>query len=236
MVCIVAWEESPGMKIHIHFKSEGSWPAAEVLFRRVNQIQVSTSQCRLKRDHQGPGANEPVQWPTTAKPGRPGILPPATSRTLTRLVVGLITLLALGEAARAATFRYASANNRIYVENGGAATLTDIKAVLPNAPLQLVNPASKIWLLSACLLVADGCTLSLHGDGAGGDVNELRLMSNDNTSVADGIVCVDADWGMLDLNSTRVTSWNQAANGPDTEQQVYKRAFIRARFDPCKQN
>ena len=68
------------------------------------------------------------------------------------------------------------------------------------------------------------------------DSAAIRAMIVSIVETLPGIVCVDADWGMLDLNSTRVTSWNQAANGPDTEQQVYKRAFIRARFDPCKQN
>src|SRR5690606_10747470 len=42
-------------------------------------------------------------------------------------------LLALSPA-EGATFRWASSSNRIYVENGGTATLSDIKGALPNAP------------------------------------------------------------------------------------------------------
>ncbi len=140
-----------------------------------------------------------------------------------------MVLLVVPPGAHAATFRYANSANRIYVEHGGSATLTDIKAALPNAPLQLVDAANGIWLLRANLFVTDGCTLSVHGSAAGGDANQLRLLSNDNTSATNGIVNLDADWGTLDLNSTRVTSWNQVANGPDSEYELYGRAFIRAR-------
>ena len=126
------------------------------------------------------------------------------------------------------TFRYASSVNRIYIENGGTATLTDIKQALAHVPLDLVDPVNKIWLLRATLFVADGSRLLLHGEAAGGDVNELRLLSI-NTEGTNQIVAVDADWGTLDLNSTYVTSWNEPLNGPDTGGVGYQRAYLRAR-------
>ena len=126
------------------------------------------------------------------------------------------------------TFRYAASANRIYVENGGTATLTAIKQALPNAPLQLVDPVTKTWLLRANLFVTDGATLLLHGDAAGGDVNELRLLSI-NTEATNRFVSVEADWGVIDLNSTHVTSWNEPVNGPNTDEFALPRAYIRAR-------
>jgi len=139
----------------------------------------------------------------------------------------LACLYGLAISGSAATFRYAGSSNRIYVENGGTATLTDIKAALPNAPLTLVNASTKTWFLAANLVIEDGCVLNLHG-GAAGDVNELRLKSN-NASDANSYVFIDADWGTLDLNATKVTSWNETVSGPDTEHVTYQRAFIRAR-------
>jgi len=129
----------------------------------------------------------------------------------------------------AASFRYANSANRIYVENGGSASLTEIKAALPNAPLELVDGANGIWLLKANLFVTDGCTLLLHGNAAGGEANQLRLMSNEDSSVSNGTVSVEADWGTLDLRSIQVTSWNVLQSRPDNDYQGYGRAFIRAR-------
>jgi len=126
------------------------------------------------------------------------------------------------------TFRWARESSRIYVENGGVATLTDIRTALPNAPLCLIDPANHIWFLDATLIVRDGATLRLHGSAIGGDVNELRLRSDN--SMADGsCVVVDADWGTLDLRNVKVISWNQLAAAPDTEYATFQRAFIRAR-------
>ena|GEM_PF-1388525 len=149
-------------------------------------------------------------------------------RSCRQVLVAATGLLLLTMCARGATYRYASSANRIYVEGGGTATLTGIKAALPNAPLELVDTNNMIWLLRATLFVADGCTLNVHGANAGGDVNELRLLSNNSTDT-NSVVSVEADWGTLDLNATRVTSWNEAVGGPDTEYQNYQRAFIRAR-------
>src|SRR5258705_13383393 len=54
------------------------------------------------------------------------------------LLAALATLLLLiGLPAHGATFRWASTSDRIYVENGGSATLTGIKSARPKAPLDL---------------------------------------------------------------------------------------------------
>lgn len=131
----------------------------------------------------------------------------------------------LAADAHAATFRYASSSNRIYVESGGTATLTEIRAALPDAPLELVDDALKIWLLGANLIVTDGTTLYLSGSGVGGDVDELRLMSDNGST---GFIYVSAEHGTLQIDSTRITSWDPDANGPDTDYDN-GRAYIRVR-------
>lgn len=159
----------------------------------------------------------------------PPALPPNRQPSVFKKIAAATgALLILSSEGFGATFRWASSSNRIYVEDGGSATLSDIKAALPNAPLDLVDAANKIWLLRANLLVVDGSTLLLHGAGADGDVNELRLLSN-NSSALNSVVILEADWGTIDLQSTQVTSWNEAVSGPDTEYLVYKRACVRAR-------
>jgi parallel beta-helix repeat protein len=136
-------------------------------------------------------------------------------------------------SASGTTFRWASSSNRIYVDGPGSATLSDIKAALPKVPLTLVDPVNKTWYLGANLIVELGAQLKLYGPAIGGDVAELRMKS-DNTSDANAIVELRADWGYLDIRNTKVTSWDSAANGPDTEVDTYKRAYIHARssLDP----
>src|ERR1041384_5431620 len=105
----------------------------------------------------------------------------------------MILALLAASPSFAATFRYSTSNNRIYIENGGAAaTLTDVKNALPNAPLDLVSTSPKVWLLRANLNIADGSTLLLHGTSIGGDVDYLRLQSNNDST---GFVIVTADYG-----------------------------------------
>jgi parallel beta-helix repeat protein len=127
-----------------------------------------------------------------------------------------------------ATFRWASESSRIYVESGGSATLTDIKNALPKAPLCLIDATNRIWFLDASLTVSDGAKLVLHGSAAGGDVNELRLRS-DNSTAEGSCASLDADWGTLDLKGVKVTSWDQLSVGPDTDYANFNRACIRAR-------
>jgi mannuronan 5-epimerase len=133
----------------------------------------------------------------------------------------LLLALASAPAAGAPTFRYAHSSDRIYVENGGTATLSQIKAALPNAPLDEV--ASGIWLLRSHLYVEDGSLLQVHGTAIGGDADELRMASDPV-----GFVGVVADHGSISLRATKVTSWDAASGGPDTSH-ADGRAFIRVR-------
>ena len=145
-----------------------------------------------------------------------------------RLPVAAILCALYPFLATGATFRWVPSSNRIFVENGGSATLSDIKAALPNAPLQLVDPTNRIWLLRAHLLVKDGSVLVLHGAGSGGDVNEFRLQSL-NTVATGSVVSVVADYGSLDISDTRIISWDSLSDGPDTEHQNFRRAHLLVR-------
>src|SRR6185503_10652006 len=98
---------------------------------------------------------KPMNSSTHWKP-RPTM--PHYLRLLQQLTMGAAALLLLSPQALAATFRFASTSNRIYVENGGSATLSDIKTALPNAPLDLVDGVNAVWLLRANLWIADGVT------------------------------------------------------------------------------
>ena len=109
-----------------------------------------------------------------------------------------------------------------------AATLSDIAFIAPDAPLTLVDSVNAVWKLDANIRVVDGGSLMLHGTAIGGDVNELRLKS-ENTLDPNAFVEIRADYGQIDIQSTKITSWDSAANGPDTEYEVFGRAYVRAR-------
>ncbi len=127
-----------------------------------------------------------------------------------------------------ASFRWASSTDTIYVVGPGYATLTDIQSRLSHAPLQLVDPADHVWLLEANLRLQDGATLLLHGSGLGGDVDQLRLKSN-NDAEPFNAVWIRADWGTIDVRRTTITSWDETVGAPDTEYSTYPRAYIDAR-------
>src|SRR5262245_10034738 len=132
--------------------------------------------------------------------------------------------LLCASSAFGATFRWSPSSNRIFVENGGSATLSDIKAAVPLVPLDLVNGTVKVWLRRAELLVQDGCTLRLRGAAVGGDVNELRLQSVSAATNCGCVASITADWGTLDIHSTKITSWDTMIGGPDTNHLANGRA------------
>jgi mannuronan 5-epimerase len=142
-------------------------------------------------------------------------------------MLALLLLLLAPAGAQASALRYQPELNQITID-GVAATPSSLKAALPQAPLALVDRERRIWLLSASVLLTNGGTLRLWGRRAGGDVDELRLRS-DNTAAPHAIVALTADHGVLDIRATRVLSWDTAAGGPDLEYETYGRAFIRAR-------
>ena len=123
-------------------------------------------------------------------------------------------------------YRWSTGSYRIYITGPGSASLSDVKTFLPKAPLEQVSPG--VWHLRANLVVEQGARLVLYGTKIGGDVNQLRLQSNNNgTNYA--VINILADWGNIDIRSTSITSWDDAVNGPDTEQYGLNRAFIRIR-------
>lgn len=136
----------------------------------------------------------------------------------------LLALLLLCSADLwAATYRYASSSNRIYVESGGTTTLTQIRANTPSLPASALTRSGNVWYLAAELRIEDGVTLLLHGSAIGGDVDELRLKSDSG-----GEVNVWAEYGTIDIDSTKIRSWNASAGTVDTTY-TDGRAHIRAR-------
>ncbi len=104
--------------------------------------------------------------------------------------------------------------------------MSDIRAAQSQAPLKEVTPG--VWHLRANLIVENGAHLVLHGTGIGGDVNELRLQSN-NTADTNRFVFIGADWGSISIRSTSISSWDDATREPDIEYATYGRAFIGVR-------
>ena len=123
----------------------------------------------------------------------------------------------------AATYRYASSSNRIYVESGGTTTLTQIRENTPSLPASALTRSGNVWYLAAELRIEDGVTLLLHGSAIGGDVDELRLKSD-----SDGEVNLWAEYGTIDIASTKIRSWDASAGAVDTNL-ADGRAHIRVR-------
>ncbi len=124
------------------------------------------------------------------------------------------------------TYRVSTGSDRIYVAGPGSASLSDIKVAVPKADLLQVSPG--VWHLRQSLHLENGARLVLYGTKIGGDVNELRLQSN-NTGHSNDFVHLMADWGMIDIRSTKITSWDDAVNGPDLEYDLQGRAYIAIR-------
>eukprot|EP00904_Undaria_pinnatifida_P005755 jgi/Undpi1/2309/HiC_scaffold_13.g05693.m1 len=117
------------------------------------------------------------------------------------------------DSSKSASVRYSSGSERLYVESssgGGCITLKEVWEGLDGkAPLYAVDSstgdvsknATGTWLLTESLYVEDGVTLQVYGSSAGGDANELRLMST-----SDKYINVRAHGGSLDFVSTKVTT------------------------------
>jgi poly(beta-D-mannuronate) C5 epimerase len=118
-------------------------------------------------------------------------------------------------------------SDTIFVRGAGSNSLSDIKKQLPLAPLIQVDQSTHTWYLGANIVLREGATLLLHGTAIGGETDELRLKS-DNSPVPGSQVYISADWGTIDISNTKITSWDNAVNGPDTST-TFHRAFIQAR-------
>ncbi|HMJ89668.1 MAG TPA: right-handed parallel beta-helix repeat-containing protein [Candidatus Acidoferrum sp.] len=140
--------------------------------------------------------------------------------------LAVVALLWSACAVFGVSYRVSSGSDRIYITGPGSATLSDVKAGVPKADLHQVSPG--VWHLRQNLVVEEGARLVLHGTKIGGDVNQLRLQSN-NTGNSNDLVYLSADWGAISIRSTAITSWDDAVNGPDLEYDLHGRAFIRIR-------
>ncbi len=135
--------------------------------------------------------------------------------------------------ARAATcgpkdVRWASSSNRVYVTGDVTCTLSDLAVLEPHAGIKPVEGQEHTWLLGSNVVLKGGARLDLVGSGLGGDVDELRLKSNNNGE-ANSIVYIRAHWGEINIKGTKIISWDESAGGPDTEYGTYGRSYIQAR-------
>jgi parallel beta-helix repeat protein len=130
----------------------------------------------------------------------------------------------------AGAVRYAASTNTVYLESG-TATLADIVAQCPSAPLVQTDSVNKVWQLDADLVVQNGATLTLTDSV----VKTLRLRSPASAAKTD-VSTITAMYGTITIDHVTITSWDPAANGPDTDPSIPAgaapdargRAFIRA--------
>ena len=148
-------------------------------------------------------------------------------------ILGGITFSLLASASASASascpataLRLASSSNTVYV-SGSASVCTpaDLNAAFPT---RVVKVSNGVYLTRVSININNGGQLNVYGPLAGGDTAELRLLSN-NTSATTSTVNITADYGILNFKNTKVTSWNEAVSGPDTEYNTYKRAYIKVR-------
>lgn len=95
-------------------------------------------------------------------------------------------------------------SNTLYLQTGGICGLADIAAIKPQ---QVINQGNGIYLLKANLKLTDGSVLMIDGDDPINPISELRLLSN-NTGLANSVVNITADYGIAQINHTRVQSWD----------------------------
>ena len=80
----------------------------------------------------------------------------------------------------------------------------------------------------ANIKIVDGSVFLIDGDDSSLPTLELRLLSN-NTNLPNSVVNLTADYGIIQINNTKVLSWDEAAQGPDTDYVTGNRAYIRVR-------
>src|SRR3954468_5841899 len=188
----------------------------------------------------GPDQAGPRRRSTMPIPPRPRRARRACTIGLTGVLVAGVTAAVAQTPAEAAActspVKYASSSNTIYLLTTQAWTPSSIKAACPAAPLEEVDPAHQVWELRADLVLNNGATLRLHGSSADtpGDVDVLRLRSLASATPTE-VSAITAHWGTIDVEGVRVTSWDDAANAPDTNPNVPAgatgvrgRAYIRA--------
>jgi parallel beta-helix repeat protein len=99
--------------------------------------------------------------------------------------------------------------------------MTDLARSL--SPDILERGGERTWLLRASLILERGAHLRLRGAAAGGDVDVLRLFSDD-----DGFVFIRAEWGSIEVDGVTLTSWDEDDGEPD-RQPADGRAYLLVR-------
>ena len=130
-----------------------------------------------------------------------------------------------------ANVRYASSSNRLYIENDALCTLEEVSAIRPSQIVRTTGDepdTGDTFFLNVNLFVEDGSALRIWGPRAGGAVGAFLLKSN-NDPPAGNYVFVRAHWGHIDIRSTRVMSWDEAAGTVDMEYADFGRAYLQAR-------
>ena len=121
--------------------------------------------------------------------------------------------------------RYAGSNNTLYIQGGAICRVADIANLKPKLMVEQ-NPG--VYLLKANIKIVDGSVFLIDGDDSSLPTLELRLLSN-NTNLPNSVVNLTADYGIIQINNTKVLSWDEAAQGPDTDYVTGNRAYIRVR-------
>jgi poly(beta-D-mannuronate) C5 epimerase len=140
---------------------------------------------------------------------------PAAAALVAATAAAVVVVTPAAAEACTTPVRYASSSNTIYLVAKKVFTLTSIKRACAAAPLLLVDPASHTWQLNADLVVQNGATMVLQGTALGGDVDTLRLRSRASSRPTE-VSEITANYGNIEMDTTRVTSWDDAANKPDT--------------------
>ena len=149
------------------------------------------------------------------------------------LVVFVGVCLFGAEASRAAScgednVRWSVSSNRVYVSGDVTCTLSELAEIEPHAEILPVEGRENTWLLGSNIVLQNGAKLNLVGSELGGDVDELRMRSN-NTDEANSIVYIRAHWGEINIQGTKIISWDEEAGGPDTEYGSFGRSYIQVR-------
>lgn len=76
----------------------------------------------------------------------------------------------------------------------------------------VANSSTGKWMLNSDLYVLDGVTLRIRGTSVGGDADEFRLVST-----PDNFVNLRAHGGSLDIDSTRIFSWDSTSKSYDED-------------------
>ena len=114
--------------------------------------------------------------------------------------------------------RYSSSSDRLYVEStepGGCISPSEIYNSFTGSKTAspLYSLETGIWNLDSDLYIEDGVTLLLIGKESGGEVDELRMLSNNQK-----FVNLRGHGGNILMDGTKVFSWDNSTQSVDENQ------------------